>query len=180
MAAFASRYARAFADVVTAHRLDVAKVTAELNSFVTMIEQTPELLNVWTNPSVPEDQRIKLLDAIVAREGVSKQTRNFIAVLIGHRRIASIADIARSFQTEMDERMGFAEAEITSARELGDDERSTLEAQVSQLTGKRVRAVYKRDAALIGGAVVRVGSTIYDGSVRGELERMKQELVAAQ
>ena len=180
MSAFASRYARAFADVVQANKLDFAKVTAELHSFVQMIQDSPELLNVWTNPSVPEDQRIKLLDALVSRDGVSRPTRNFIAVLIAHRRINAIADIARTFQTEMDERLGFAEAEITSARELGDDERRSLELQVSQLTGKRVRAVYKRDAALIGGAVVRVGSTIYDGSVRGQLERMKEELAAAQ
>jgi len=92
--------------------------------------------------------------------------------------VHAIAEIARTFQSEIDERMGFAEAEITSARELGDEERRTLESQVAQLTGKRVRAVYKRDAALIGGAVVRVGSTIYDGSVRGQLERMKEELTA--
>ena len=178
MSAFASRYARAFADVVQEHKLDVAKTTAELNSFVQLVEQSPDLMNVWTNPAVPEEQCIKLLDAIASREGVSKQTRNFIAVLISHDRVHAIAEIARTFQSEIDERMGFAEAEITSARELGDEERRTLESQVAQLTGKRVRAVYKRDAALIGGAVVRVGSTIYDGSVRGQLERMKEELTA--
>jgi F-type H+-transporting ATPase subunit delta len=72
--------------------------------------------------------------------------------------------------------MGFAEAQITSARELGDAEKREFEAQVEKLTGKKVRACYGKDAALLGGAVVRIGSTIYDGSVKGQLGRLREEI----
>ena len=79
-------------------------------------------------------------------------------------------------EKELDARLGFAEAEITSARVLGDAEKGEFEAQVGKLTGKKVRARYGQDASLLGGAVVRVGSTIYDGSVKGQLERIREEI----
>jgi F-type H+-transporting ATPase subunit delta len=179
MAAFASRYARALADVVIAQHLDPNATTVQLNSFADLVTSNPDLRNIWENPGVPNDQKIRLLDAIVAREHADKYTRNFIAVLISHRRIGAIREIVEQFVAEMDVRLGFAQAEITSARLLSNNERRDLEQQVSQLTGKQVRAVYQQDPALIGGAIVRVGSTIYDGSVRGQLERLKEELATA-
>jgi F-type H+-transporting ATPase subunit delta len=77
---------------------------------------------------------------------------------------------------ELDARMGFAEAQISSARELGDAEKGSLEAHIEKTTGKKVRASYGLDASLLGGAVVRVGSTIYDGSVKGQLEKIKEAI----
>ena len=82
----------------------------------------------------------------------------------------------KQFEQELDARMGFAEAEITSARELGETERAALESQVQVMVGKKVRARYSRDASLLGGAVVRIGSTIYDGSVEGQLERIREAI----
>jgi F-type H+-transporting ATPase subunit delta len=176
MSAFASRYARAFADVVVAQHLDPNQVVSQLNEFVRLVESSPELKNVWQSPGVPTDQKVKLLDAIVARENSMKYVRNFIAVLIQHHRIGSVKEIVEQFIAEMDARMGFAQAEIVSARELGPEEKRTLEAQVTKATGKQVRAVYSQDKSLIGGAVVKVGSTIFDGSVRGQLEHMREQL----
>ena len=176
MSAFASRYARALADVVVAERLDPNQVVGQLNGFVQLVVGNAELKNVWENPGVPTDQKVRLLDAIGSREGTIKNVRNFIAVLIQHHRIGAIKEITQQFVTEMDTRMGFAQAEIVSARELGSDERRDLESRVAKVTGKQVRAVYSQDKALIGGAVVKVGSTIYDGSVRGQLERMREQL----
>jgi F-type H+-transporting ATPase subunit delta len=72
--------------------------------------------------------------------------------------------------------MGIAEAQVTSFRDLSDAEKRTLEAQVGKLTGKKVRAEYSRDTTILGGAIVRVGSTIYDGSVLGQLERIRQQI----
>jgi F-type H+-transporting ATPase subunit delta len=72
-----------------------------------------------------------------------------------------------------------AEAEITSARPLNDQDRAELEAQVAKLAGGRVRATYLQDATLLGGAVVRIGSTVYDGSIRAQLQQLKQKLVNA-
>ena len=116
------------------------------------------------------------LDAIVAREGLSKPVRNFVAVLIDHRRTAFLPDIARQVEVELNERLGFAEAQVTSVRDLTEGEKRTLEGQVEKLTGKRVRARYAQDASLLGGAVVKVGSTIYDGSVKGQLAKIRETL----
>jgi F-type H+-transporting ATPase subunit delta len=97
-------------------------------------------------------------------------------VLIDHRRLNFLARIVEQFEKELDRRMGLADAQISSARELGDGEKRTLEAEIAKLTGKKVRAQYGLDASLLGGAVVRIGSTIYDGSVKGQLERIKEAI----
>lgn len=178
MGALTSRYARAFADVVEERRLDVAAVRGQLDTFVQLLGESPELRNVWENPSVPAGQKRNLLDALVQRAGAFRETRNFLAVLIDRRRIAALAEIARQFQAEINQRLGLAEAEITSARPLPDDERRFLEAQLVALTGKKILVHYKQDASLLGGAVVRVGSTIYDGSVKGQLRKIKETLSA--
>ena len=84
--------------------------------------------------------------------------------------------IVEQFEKELDRRMGLADAQISSARELGDAEKHTLEVEIAKLTGKRVRAQYGLDPSLLGGAVVRIGSTIYDGSVKGQLEKIKEAI----
>lgn len=177
MAAVSSRYARAFADVVLAHKLDDVNTVEGLEQMGEVLKSSVELRNVWESPSVPSQQKLKLLDAIAAQAGMSKQMRNLLAVLIDKRRIGLLSEITELFKTELNERMGFTEADITSARELSADERSHLEAQVAKLTGKTVRARYSRDAKVLGGAVVKVGSTIYDGSVRGQLHKLKQQMM---
>jgi len=176
MASVASTYARAFADVVFEERLDAARATAGLRSIAALFEESVELRRVWENPAVPAEQKRKLLDAIVQREGIDRPVRNLVAVLIDHRRLPFLPRIVEQFAKELDARAGFAEAEISSARELGDAERRTLEAQIEKTTGKKVRARYGLDASLLGGAVVRVGSTIYDGSVKGQLEKIKEAI----
>jgi F-type H+-transporting ATPase subunit delta len=125
---------------------------------------------------VPAVQKRKLLDAIVQREGIDRHVRNLVAVLIDHRRMHFLDRILEQFEKELDAQMGFAEAQVSSARELGGDEKLALEAQVGKITGKKVRAKYGLDASLLGGAVVRVGSTIYDGSVKGQLEKIREAI----
>ncbi|HUS19053.1 MAG TPA: ATP synthase F1 subunit delta [Terriglobales bacterium] len=177
MAAVSSRYARAMADVVVANQLDPGKTTLDLEQMSETMKSSADLRNIWESPSVPQVQKFKLLDAVGAQAGVSKQVRNFLAVLIEQRRIGLLDEITALVKTELNERMGFAEAVVTSARELGSDERSALEAQVAKATGKTIRAKYARDPKVLGGAVVKVGSTIYDGSVRGKLQKIKQQMM---
>lgn len=176
MASATNTYARAFADVVVERRLDPAKVLQEAQSLAQLVASSRELREVWEAPSIPAEQKRGVLDAIAAREGTSREVRNFIAVLIDHRRIPILDAIVKQFEQELNTRLGFTEAEITSARELSNSERQALEVQVQNLTGKRVRARYSHDESLLGGAVVRIGSTIYDGSVKGQLERMREAL----
>jgi F-type H+-transporting ATPase subunit delta len=177
MAAVSSRYARAMADVVVGNKLDPAKTTLDLEQMSETMKSSADLRNIWESPSVPQVQKFKLLDAVGAQAGVSKQVRNFLAVLIEQRRIGLLDEITVLVKTELNERMGFAEAVVTSARELGSDERIALEAQVAKATGKTIRAKYAQDPKVLGGAVVKVGSTIYDGSVRGKLQKIKQQMM---
>jgi len=176
MASVTKIYARAFADAIFDGKLDPAQALKEAQSMAELVAGSRELREVWGTPSISADQKRRVLDAIVARQGVSRTVRNFLAVLIDHRRTNFLGPIVKEFEQELDQRMGFAEAEISSARELTDPEKHVLEGQVQQLIGKKVRARYLRDASLLGGATVRVGSTIYDGSVQGQLERMRQAL----
>jgi len=176
VASVASTYARAFADVVLSARLDANRAVGGLHRIIGLLAESEDLRRVWENPAVPAEQKHKLLDAIVQREGIEHHVRNLVAVLIDHRRVQFLGRIVEQLKKELDARMGFAEAHITSARELGDAEKRELEAQIAKVTGKIVRAQFGLDAALLGGAVVRVGSTIYDGSVKGQLEKIREAL----
>jgi F-type H+-transporting ATPase subunit delta len=176
MSAVASRYARAFADVVLDRKLDPKQVTEQLGGIVELYRSNPDLRRVWESPAIPAEQKRKLLDAILERGAVLRPVRNFVAVLIDHGRIPEIEQIARQFQTELNHRLGIVEAEVTSARPLAEAESRELLAEVERVTGQRVSAQYKIDPSLIGGAAIRVGSTVYDGSVRGQLQKMKEQL----
>ncbi|HXC44148.1 MAG TPA: ATP synthase F1 subunit delta [Candidatus Dormibacteraeota bacterium] len=176
MASVASTYARAFADVILDTHLDADRSIAELRAIASLLAESSDLRRVWENPAIPAEQKRRVLDVIAERDGVSTQTRNLVAVLIDHRRIHFLEPIIRQLEKDLDARLGFAEAQITSARLLGDAEKQEFEAQIGKLTGKKVRAHYDEDQSLLGGAVVRVGSTIYDGSVKGQLERMKEAI----
>ena len=176
MASVTSTYARAFADAVFSGHHDPDKTLQQAQAVAELVAGSNQLRAVWESPSITAEQKRAVLDAIVARQEISRPVRNFVAVLIDHRRINFLGPVVKQFEQELNQRMGFIEAEIASARELNPAERSALEAQLEKLTGKKVRARYSRDESLLGGAVVKVGSTIYDGSVNGQLERIKQAL----
>jgi F-type H+-transporting ATPase subunit delta len=178
MASVASTYARAFADVVFSAHLDANREVGGLRRIATLLAESQDLRRVWENPAVPAEQKRKLLDAIVEREGIEHHARNLMAVLIDHRRVQFLGRIIDQLKKELDARMGIAEAQVSSARELGDDEKRALEGQIEKVTGKKVHAHFGLDASLLGGAVVRVGSTIYDGSVKGQLEKIREAISA--
>jgi F-type H+-transporting ATPase subunit delta len=177
MAAVASRYARALVDVVLDQKMEPDAAVQQVNSVVAAIKESAELRKVWEAPDIPANQKRKLLDAIGAQVGLARTIRNFFAVLIDHQRIPLVEQIARQFEAELDAELGFAEAQITSTRELSETQKHELEARVAVLTGKKVRARYASDPALLGGITVKVGSTVYDGSVRGQLQKLREQLV---
>jgi len=179
MASVTTVYARAFADVVFKSRLDASATLAQLHLLSALLQENADLRRVWENPAIAAEQKRRVLDAIAKREGLGRQVRNFVAVLIDHRRVHFFNAIVAQFEHELDARLGFAEAQITTSRDLSEPEKRSLEAQVAKLTGKKVRARYARDASLLGGAVVRVGSTIYDGSVLGQLERIREQIAGS-
>jgi F-type H+-transporting ATPase subunit delta len=176
MAAIASRYARALVEVVLEQKIDPATAIQQVNDMVAAAAENDQLRMVWESPAIPAEQKRKLLDAIASQSGSLRPIRNFFAILIDHGRIPMLAQIARQFETELNTQLGFVEADISSSRQLSSDEKQGLESQVANMTGKKVRARYNMNPELLGGALVRVGSTIYDGSIRGQLQKLKEQL----
>jgi F-type H+-transporting ATPase subunit delta len=178
MASVVNTYAGAFADVVLQGRHDPQTILSETKSLAELVAASRELREIWAAPSIAPVQKRAVLDAIAKRQGVSQVVRNFIAVLIDHGRINFFGSIVEEFERQLNERLGFVDAEVTSYHDLDGREQQVLEAELDRVTGKKVKARYFRDSSLLGGAVVRVGSTIYDGSVKGQLERIRKTLTS--
>lgn len=178
MASYASRYARAFAEVIFEAGLNAKEMQQQLADFVAAWHESRDLREFFLDPSFPVVQKVEFLDKLNGKLGMAQQTRNFIAVLIRYDRLAGLDEIAAEFRREINERLGITAAKVTSARTLDEQERGDLEKKIAELTGGKVEAQFEEDSALIGGAVVQVGSTVYDGSVRGRLDRLREELAA--
>ena len=117
-----------------------------------------------------------MLGKLIAPLGVSARVRNFLFILIDHRRTQEFASVIEAFEVLADERLGFVRADVTSAHELTDVQRTALGVELSRLSGKQVKLRFSTDPAVMAGVVARVGSTVYDGSVRGQLERLRVRL----
>lgn len=178
MAAFVSRYARAFLDVVTQAKLDTAAIEKQIEDFEATWAGSPELQTFFENPAVTALQKVAILDKLNVKLGLQKELRNLLAVLINHDRIGQVREVIAAYRAALREQLGIRQAEIVTARELSAAEQKTLADGVGKLAGSQIEPVFKLDKAILGGAVVRIGSTIYDGSVRGRLERLKETLVA--
>ena len=179
MSVLSLRYAHAFASVAASSHLDTTAAQQQLNDFSGTLAGSRELREVLMDPSIATEQKLKVLDAIAGRIGMFPQVRNFLAVVMEHQRLAELGEILTEYHAIADEQSNLTEADITSARPLNDQDRAELEAQVAKLAGGRVRATYHQDANLLGGVVVRIGSTVYDGSIRAQLQQLKQKLVSA-
>ena len=187
MAVVDLRYARALAAVINDQKLDLMATQGQLNNFANLLEESADLREVLADPSIPEPQKLKVLDGLGSRLGLSRPVRNFIAIIIHHQRLHELRDMIAAYRNLAEEDSGIAEVEITTARPLDDANRHLLEQQVAKLAGgtgpsgsaPRVQATYREDPALLGGAIVKLGSTVYDGSVRGQLEQMRQRLATA-
>jgi F-type H+-transporting ATPase subunit delta len=178
MSVFAARYARALADVVLDAKLKPEEVERQLKDFAATLAGSKELRELLLNPSIATRKRVAILDTVNSRIGCGPKVRNFIAVLISHERLGALGEILEEYRLEMNRRLSISDAEVVTARPLPEQERKKLEVQVAELAGTRVIATFREDKSLIGGAIVRIGSTIYDGSVRGRLERLKERLVS--
>ena len=179
MSVFAARYARALADVVMDANLNPEEVERQLEDFAATFAGSKDLRELLLNPSIPTRKRVAILDTVNSRIGCGPKVRNFVAVLIRNERLGALAEILEDYRLEMNRRLSISDAEVITARPLPEQERNSLEGQVAKLAGTRVKATFREDGSLIGGAIVRIGSTIYDGSVRGRLERLKERLVSS-
>jgi F-type H+-transporting ATPase subunit delta len=176
MASYTSRYAQAFADVVFEKHLDAKDAHRQLTDFAAAWHESRPLREFFLDPSFPVEQKVAFLDKLNERLGMAQTTRNFIAVLIRNGRIGGLHEVLSDFRREINRRLGISEAKVISARKLDEQERRELELRIAGLTGGRVEATYEEDSSLLGGAILEVGSTVYDGSLRGRLERLREEL----
>jgi F-type H+-transporting ATPase subunit delta len=178
--ALETRYAKALADVVLKPGSSVSAVeaAAQIRSFEEAYASSPGLGLVLASPAVSGAKKRSVLAQMAGLLGLSKSIVNFLYVVSDHRRVGEIARIREAFETIVDERMGVVRVDVTSAQEMTPGQRQMLEGELNKLTGKQVRAEYAVNPELLGGAVARTGSTVYDGSVKGQLEALRHMLTA--
>ncbi|MBM3810722.1 MAG: ATP synthase F1 subunit delta [Acidimicrobiia bacterium] len=178
--ALANRYARALVDVVLAPGSGVEADTAvtQLKDFAAMVDQSAELRTVLLSPAVAGARKRAVVAGLGEKLGLPRPVRNFLFVVIDHRRIAHLKEMAEALEGALDERLGRVSARVSSASVLGQPQREKLQRELSAATGKQVRCEYQVEPGLLGGVSVRVGSTIYDGSVRGRLDALRDRMRA--
>ena len=171
----ARRYAAALADVAV-ERGEEREVQTEIDSWVSMIESTPLLREVFANPTIPYEQKRKVLEDLISRCRVRETTGSFLRVLLKNQRLSELKEVAERYGQVLDERGGIVAAHVTTARPIPEELRNSLHQALTESTGKAVRLSFDTDENIIGGVVARVGSTIFDGSVRNQLERLALSL----
>jgi len=175
----AMRYARALLSV-----LDDPVVLERTDAFLAAlggaIEASADLRAALLDPAVPRAARKKILRGLAEQRGLPATVASFLGTVVDNNRVAALPVIAAVFHEERERRMGVVAAELTTATPLGKDLQERARAAVERLTGSRVRLTCRVEPALIGGAVTRIGSTIYDGSLRTQLDRLKRRMVAGQ
>jgi F-type H+-transporting ATPase subunit delta len=175
LSAVAERYAAALADVAV-ERKNSETIKRNLAAFVEAFSSIADLRNALESPALNAEVKRKVIAEVAGKMGLDEAVRNFIYLVVDHRRTEILPEIERAFLAELNKRLGIVDAEVTSAHELNNDEKRQLRAVLEQRTGKKVEARFEIDGALLGGAVVRLGSTIYDGSVRDQLKRLREQL----
>ena len=176
--AIARRYATALADVVLKTG-ETEAVKAELKIWEQLLVGNENLQNVFANPAITHSKKERLLEELIARTKPAKTTANFLRVLVNNGRLTQLGATAERFESVLEERSGVVSSEVTSAHELSDGHKNELRTNLEKLTGKQVKLNFTVDPDLIGGVVTRVGSTVYDASVRTRLENLKEELIGS-
>ena len=174
----ARRYSMALADVAI-ERGEALAVQEELLEWGAMIASNALLEEVFSNPTVPYEQKQKLLQELIVRTKIRQTTANFLQVLLRNQRLSEINEVNRRFGQVLDQRSGVVAAEITTARPVAQESMEALRKKLVSICGKKVRLKFATDQGLIGGMVARIGSTVYDGSVRNQLREMELKLAGS-
>jgi F-type H+-transporting ATPase subunit delta len=171
----ARRYATALADVAI-DRNEEREVQRELDQWASMIEAHPQLKEVFDNPTIVYDHKRKVVEDLIARTRVRETTASFLRVLLRNQRLSQLRDVAARFGLILDERGGMVAAHVTTARPIPEELKSSLHETLAAATGRKVRLSFSTDESIIGGLVARIGSTIYDGSVQSQLDRLAAKM----
>ena len=178
--AVANRYVTALADVVMQPGSGIAPEQAleQLQAFGELLAQSPDLDGVLRSPAVSPREKRELVEAIGARIGLERIIRNFLCVVVDHRRVAHFSLLLDCFRVWLDRLRNRVEVEVRVAGRIEDEQKAALETRFRELTGMQVRPNYVVDASLLGGTSVRIGSTLYDGSLRASLASLAASLAA--
>jgi len=176
--AILGRYARSLAEVVFEQNLEQA-VTEDLAVYSEVFKKVPGLLDAFDSPGVPQDAKAKLLESLIGIHPVSRTTHNFLKVLLEHNRIRYYQQIYQNYVELVNERNGIVSARVSTSMPLEEPEIEVLEKKLSEATGKTVNMEPQTDADLLGGIVVQIGDTIFDGSIRTRLAEIKRRLAEA-
>jgi F-type H+-transporting ATPase subunit delta len=171
------QYATALADIVLGQGA-AEPARKQLEEFRVAYQESAELRNFLASPAISREDKHGVIEKLVARLGASRILRNFLFIMTDNQRVHLLPEIAKTFEEVLRQRQGVAEAEVTSAVELNDAQKSTLVRTLERLSGKKIQAKYTLRPELLGGAVVRVGDTIYDGSVRNRLNQLRAQLAS--
>jgi len=179
-ATIVNRYAHALADVIVAPGSEVApaEAVAELRSFYAATSAARDLQAVLSSPAVQKARKRTVIRAIATALGLKRIIVNFLLVLSDRGRWSALHEVIEALDAVIDDHLGFERAEVRSAYELTDRQRDDLSRELARIAGRKVRLSLAVDPDLIGGVTARVGSTVYDGSVRGHLATMRQSLLA--
>jgi len=171
------QYATALADIVLQQGA-AEPARKQLEDFLAAFNESADLRNALVSPSIVRDAKHGVIEQLVARMGSSRIIRNFLFVMADNQRMHLLPEIVQTFEEVLRQRQGVAEARVTSASPLDDRQKAGLITTLERLSGKKIQPIYLQDPALLGGAVVRIGDTIYDGSVRNRLNQLRVELAA--
>src|SRR5687768_5864362 len=174
----ARRYATALADVVI-NLGETEIVRTELKTWESILNSNAELHAVFANPSIQHMDKESILEKLISKVQPGKTTTNFLRILLRNNRLNDLAVIIERFEAELEERSGNVVAKVTSARELTESEKAELAANLAKVTGKHIKPAYFVDKGIIGGVVTQIGSTVYDGSVKTQLENLKEEMIGS-
>ncbi len=171
----ARRYASALADVVL-ERGEAREVQEELLAWEKIFQASPVLPEVFRNPTIPLDKKRAVLNKLIDRSKPKPTTANFLKVLLQNQRLTDLGEINQKFAEILDLRAGMVAATVTTARTVPENAQQKLHTKLLSVTGKKVRINFMTDPELIGGLVTRIGSTVYDGSVRNHLQLIKAKM----
>lgn len=171
----ARRYASALADVAL-ERGEALKVQEELLAWGEMFQANPQLPEVFRNPTIALEKKRAVLNKLIERAKPGQITANFLKVLLQNQRLTELDEISQKFAELLDVRAGMVAATVTTARSVPENAQQELQAKLVSVTGKKVRINFTTDPELIGGLVTRIGSTVYDGSVRNHLQQIREKM----
>lgn len=174
----ANRYARALADVIT-ERGEMNEVVADLNGFEGLMSGHGQLRDVFASPVISTERKRNVLGELLAKIQLRPTSSNFLRLLVDNSRLHNLDQILKVLMRELDSRTNIVSAEITTAREISQQEETMLADKLKAATGKQVRLQFRTDPAIIGGVVTRIGSLVYDGSIKTQLAQMKKRLLNA-